>query len=187
MSDFDFEKFKNIKLDIPQMDFRPAQEALARINRQNEETFRAIEEAREEKEAEELRRHNELISALKEAGEKGATIVIGDNAKSIQIQQNSSGAKQTLNTLQELDYDEVRSVLNEIRGYYGFPQFSTAFGDNTENVKSVVENTLIAVENGEDESLVKKSLRVLRDLAIGAAGSLVASGIIALLGTLPIG
>lgn len=85
MSDFDFEKFKNIKLDIPQMDFRPAQEALARINRQNEETFRAIEEAREEKEAEELRRHNELISALKEAGEKGATIVIGDNAKSIQI------------------------------------------------------------------------------------------------------
>jgi len=187
MADFDFEKFKNVKFDIPQMDLLPAQNVVAEINRRNEETFRAIQEAREEKEAEELRRHNELISALREAGEKGATIVIGDNANSIQIQQNSSGASQTMNISQCLDYEQVKSVLNEIRGYFDFPQFHTAFGENTENVKSVVESTLASVENGDDEGLIKKSLRILHALAIGAAGSLVASGIIALLGTLPIG
>lgn len=187
MPDFDIDKLKSMSFAMPQLDLNPAHEAIASINRQNEETMRAIQEVREEKEAEELRRHNEIISALKEAGEKGATIVIGDNANSIQIQQNSSGASQTMSLSQELDYEQVKSVLNEIRGFFDFPQFNAAFGENTENVKSVVENTLAAVENGDDEGLIKKSLRILRDLAVGAAGSLVASGIIALLGTLPIG
>lgn len=61
------------------------------------------------------------------------------------------------------------------------------FGDNSENIKAVVEATIAAVENREDEGFIKKSLRVLRDLAVGAAGNLIASGILAYLGTLPIG
>ena len=83
MSDIDFSK---IKISQPNFDYTNAM--IDSIQRSKEESLRAVQEAREAKEAEELRRHNELVAALKEAGEKGATIVIGDNANGIQIQQN---------------------------------------------------------------------------------------------------
>ena len=63
-----------------------------------------------------------------------------------------------------------------------FPNFK----ENSENVKAIIEDTIKAAENKEDVGIVKKSLRILKDLAVGASGSLIASGIIALLGTLPL-
>ena len=42
------------------------------------------------------------------------------------------------------------------------------------------------VNNKEDEGLIKKSLRIIRDIAVNVAGGVISSGIIALLGTLPI-
>ena len=50
-----------------------------------------------------------------------------------------------------------------------------------------VEETIKATQKKEDENLIKKSLRVIKELATGAAGSLIASGILSLLGTLNIG
>ena len=50
-----------------------------------------------------------------------------------------------------------------------------------------VEETIKAAQDKEDENLIKKSLRVIKELATGAAGSLIASGILSLLGTLNIG
>lgn len=178
MSDIDFSK-----IQIPQMNFDYTNNLINGIQRDQERTLRAVQEARDAKEAEELRRHNELVSALKEAGEKGATIVIGDNANGIQIQQNSSGATQEMANSQGLDYEKVFSVLNEIRSYFEFPQFKETYGENTDNIKTMVETTIKAVENREDEGLIKKSLHLLRELTVGAAGSLIASGILALLGT----
>jgi hypothetical protein len=177
------------KIDVSKFQFnlQPAQDALARIQQEQEASMRALQRSREEKEAEELRRHNELVAALKEAGEKGATIIVGDNAAGVQIQQNSAGASQTIDCSQGLNFEQVRKVLTEIQGYFDIPQFKDAFGENADNVKSVVNETLKSVEKGESESLIKKSLRVLRDIVVGAAGSLVGSGILGLLGTLPIG
>ena len=77
-------------------------------------------------------------------------------------------------------------MLKEISTYFEFPQFQQTFGDNTENVKSIIQNTLDALDKKEDEGLIKKSLKVLKDLAIGADGSLIGSGILALLGTIPL-
>ena len=88
----------------------------------------------------ELRRHNELVAALKEAGEKGATIVIGDNANGIQIQQNSAGAQQKMDNEQTFNYEKASEVLKEISTYFEFPQFQQTFGDNTENVKSIIHS-----------------------------------------------
>ena len=81
-----------------------------------------------------------------------------------------------------LDYEQVIAVLNEIREYFDYPKFDETFKDNTENVKQVIEDTIAACRNKEDEGLIKKSLRILKDLAVGATGSLIASGILALLG-----
>ena len=184
----DFDKFNGLDLAGLTANFRnPMQDTIDRMNRENEQALRAIDATRREKEAEELRRHNELVSALKEAGDKGATIIVGDNANGIQIQQNSAGANQTMENAQGLDYEKTMSVLKEISGYFEYPQFQTTYGENADNVKQMVVDTITAVENKEDEGLIKKSLRLLKDLTVGATGSLIASGILSLLGTLPIG
>ena len=188
MSDFKDIDLSKFSLDLTKnMQYvNPVQDQMARIQREQEQTIRSIQKAREEKEAEELRRHNEIVAALKEAGEKGATIVIGDNANGIQIQQNSDGAMQEMTNSQTFNYDKALEVLKEIKEYIDFPQFQTTFKENSENVKAIIEDTIKAVENKEDVGIVKKSLRILKDLAVGASGSLRASGIIALLGTLPL-
>lgn len=188
MSDFKDIDLSKFSLDLTKtMQYvNPVQDQMARIQREQEQTIRSIQKAREEKEAEELRRHNEIVAALKEAGEKGATIVIGDNANGIQVQQNSDGAMQEMTNSQTFNYDKALEVLKEIKEYIDFPQFQTTFQENSENVKAIIEDTIKAVENKEDVGIVKKSLRILKDLAVGASGSLIASGIIALLGTLPL-
>ena len=184
---FDTDMLKNLhRIDPFQNYIDPFQNRMARIQEEQERTFRNIQRAREEKEAEELRRHNELVAALKEAGEKGATIVIGDNANGIQIQQNSDGSTQEMTNSQTFNYDKALEVLKEIKEYVDFPQFQATFGENSDNVKAIIEETIEAVENRSDEGIIKKSLRILRELAIGTGGSLIASGIIALLNTLPL-
>lgn len=184
---FDTDMLKNLhRIDPFQNYIDPFQNRMARIQEEQERTFRNIHRAREEKEAEELRRHNELVAALKEAGEKGATIVIGDNANGIQIQQNSDGSTQEMTNSQTFNYDKALEVLKEIKEYVDFPQFQATFGENSDNVKAIIEETIEAVENRSDEGIIKKSLRILRELAIGTGGSLIASGIIALLNTLPL-
>lgn len=187
LKNFDFSN-QNFSLDLTKtmQHINPLQDHMASVQRDNERMLQNIQAAREAKEAEELRRHNEMVAALKEAGENGATIVIGDNANGIQIQQNSDTSTQEMTNVQALDYDKALSVLNEIKGYMDFPQFQTTFQDNTENVKTIIESTITAVENKDDIGIIKKSLRVLKDLAVGASGSLIASGILALLGTLPL-
>ena len=54
------------------------------------------------------------------------------------------------------------------------------------DIKNIIQNTIDALDKKEDEGLIKKSLKVLKDLAIGAGGSLIGSGILALLGTIPL-
>lgn len=174
-------------MSFPNLNLNFAQDMVDQIQRDSEASLRALEATRREKEAEELRRHNELIAALKDAKENGATIIIGNNASDIQIQQNSAGAKQKMVVTEGLDYAQVKSILCEIKEYFDLPKFQETFGDNSENIKTVVEATLDAVNKNEDEGLIKKSLRIIRDLAYNVTGNLIASGIIALISQLPIG
>lgn len=181
------------KIDINKLDLsgfnasiRPTRNMINSIQCQHEENVRAVENNIREKEAEELRRHNELIATLKEAGKKGATIVVGDNANGVQIQQNSAGALQEMDNVQSFDYEKAYEILNEIRTYFEYPQFSQTFGDNTNNVIQVIVDTMEAIKNKDDEGLIKKSLHVIRDLAVGATESMISSGMLALLGQLQI-
>ena len=144
--DIDLSKF-SLDLTKTMQHVNPIQDHMARMQRGQEQTIRSIQKAKEEKEAEELRRHNELVAALKEAGEKGATIIIGDNANGIQIQQNSDGAMQEMTNSQTFNYDKALEVLKEIKEYIDFPQFQTTFKENSENVKAIIEDTIKAVEN----------------------------------------
>jgi hypothetical protein len=171
--------------DLPNMDklndimhFNPLQKVM---ESQQEQILSDLQHARESKEFEELRRHNELITALKSAGEKGATIIVGNNSKDIQIQQNSNYSSQEMANLKPFNYDKAMETLKEIQGYFDFPQFSNTFKENTETVKNIVLKTIEAVEKRNEPSLIHKSLLVIKNLAISASGSLISSGIIAII------
>lgn len=188
MTDFDFNKLQGTDLtEFTANSHNPICDTIDRMNRESQQRIRVLQAVNRAKGIEELSRHYELVEALKEAGEKGATIIVGDNANGIQIQQNSAGATQTMKNSQGLNYEKAMSVLKEISSYFDYPQFQKTYGENSDNVKQMVEDIIAAVENKEDEGLIKKSLHLLKDLTIGAAGSLIASGILALLGTLPLG
>lgn len=68
MSDFKDIDLSKFSLDLTKtMQYvNPLQDHMTRMQREQEETIRSIQKAREEKEAEELRRHNELVAALRE-------------------------------------------------------------------------------------------------------------------------
>lgn len=151
------------------------------IRKMQDETMKQAQKALDAKLDEELRRHNELVSAINSAATNGATILIGDNASQIQIQQNTSNSNQTITNMQTFDYEKVLSVLKEIQGYFDYPQFVSTFNDNSELVKQIVNDTIDVAEKKEEPTLIKKSLNLLKDLAVGASGSLIASGILTLL------
>lgn len=164
----------------------PLEEQTKRFQQQQERQIREITNARERKEAEELRRHNELIEAINKAAENGATIQIGDNVRDIQIQQNTSNSTQEMNISREFDYKKVLNVLNEIKEYVEMPKFKETFKDNTDNVVSLIDGSIEAAKSEENSGLITKSLNIIKDLAVEASGNLIASGILALLQTLPL-
>lgn len=186
-----FKKLEKAKVMIPNIDticldtvkYPPI---LDTMNDEMGKSLEAVWDAREEREEMERQRHDELIAAIKEAGQKGANIVIGDNASKIQIQQNSSGAIQQLNAPNQMDYEQVLKVLNEIKDYFDYPKFQETFGDTADDVKIVVEDAIKAAQE-EDKGSVSKLLARLKDLASGVTSSLIATGIVELLSNLPIG
>jgi len=180
--------FKDLKLDqniLSTANFvNPMNNLATQMRRDQEASIRAIQESRQEKEQEELRRHNELIETLKEAGKNGATIVVGDHANGVQILQNSDSANQTMTNLQTFNYEKTLDVLEEIKEYFQYPKFEETFGSQSEIIQQIVYQTIDAVEKKEDPNLITKSLKILKDLAIGTSGSLIATGIIGLLNSI---
>lgn len=186
MTEFkDFSKLKfnkDILKDI-QLTY-PTDDNYNKFEQQHQQTMNALEESRRAKEQEELRRHNELVSALRSAAENGATIVVGDNANGIQIQQNTKYSTQTITSTESFNYDIVCDVLNEIKGYFDIPQFESTFQDKADTVKEIVCEAIEAIKRKDEPTSIQSSIKILKDLAIGAGSSLIASGILGLLGRL---
>ncbi|MFI3214091.1 MAG: hypothetical protein R3Y24_12230 [Eubacteriales bacterium] len=92
----------------------------------------------------------------------------------------------TNTTTNSFDYQKTLKVLKEIEGYLDFPQFLETFEDNSENLKKIILETIAATELKSDETLITKSLQLIKNLTIGATSSMISSGILALLGTSPL-
>ena len=101
----------------------------------------------------------------RQKGEKGATIVIGDNANGIQIQQNSAHSSQTMTNSQGLDYEKVKSVLEEIKSYFNYPQFEQIYGDNADNnLKRMCSHIFHIVEDSMVETIEAMKLSEVRNI-----------------------
>lgn len=181
----DFKNMKDVKINseiLNKVQFvNPINNVMSKIKKQEEASLRALQESRLSKEQEELRKHNELVAAINKAADNGATIVIGDNANGIQIQQNSDNAKQEMSNSQTFNYDKAFDVLHEIKAYFEYPQFAITYGDKTDLVKQIVNETIEAVSRKDEPSLIKKSLRILKDITFGVTEGLIATGILGLL------
>ena len=186
----DFKDFRNVKLNtgiLSKVQFvNPMNDMITRMEKQREASFRALEESIGAKEKEELRRHMELVTSINNAAENGATIVVGDNANGVQIQQNSNKAQQSMTNSQIFNYEKTFAILNEIKEFLDYPQFERTFQDKSELVKQLLEETADAVQKKDDPSLIKKSIKLLKDLTIGVSGSLIATGILGLLSSIPL-
>lgn len=106
---------------------------------------------------------------------------VGGNISNSQIQQNTTNSNQSLSIGLEFDYGKVLEVLNEIKQYFDIKEFDKVFGTNTDKVKQIVTETIEMVNEKKEPSKIKKSLNILRDLAIGTSGSIIATGICSLI------
>jgi len=52
-------------------------------------------------------------------------------------------------------------------------------------VKKIVNEAIEAIQRRDEPTLIQKSLKILKDLTIGTGGSLIASGILGLLSSIP--
>lgn len=134
------------------------------------------------KEDEEKLRHQELIKAIS----NNTSVTIGDGANNVQIVQNSNNSSQSIVNSKDFDYDKVLNVLTDIKGYSESIKFKETFKESTDDVSSLIDETIKEVEEKGDEKLIQKSLKVLKDISISASSNLISSGIIALIGGLNI-
>ncbi len=112
-------------------------------------------------------------------------ISVGGNISNSQIQQNTTNSSQNMAVDCDFDYSKVLEVLNEIKQYFDIKEFDKAFGENSAKVKQLVAETIEMANEKEEPSKIKKALSLLRDLAVGISGSIIATGICAMIQQLP--
>lgn len=153
-----------------------------------ERSIRAVERARQEKENEELRRHEELVGAIHELNDTmkdtvleairmGASVNIDSNTGNINISMNSTNVQQEANQNTELDYGVTENTLKEIAEFFDMPKFAKDFGEYAEEIKTLVSDLLNAVQEKQNPGIIKSGLNKLKSLAGGVTGSLIASAI----------
>lgn len=101
------------------------------------------------------------------------------NATGIQIQQGTvnSTQKQTVNP--DFDYSSIQNVIEQIRKYDSM--IDSEFGEKASEIRDKVDELAEIVEKKGNPDKVKTLLGDIKNLAMGVTGSLIASGIVALL------
>ena len=185
----DINEIKSAPLNIDMDTFRksiPTNYVYDQFKQQNDENMREVMRSIEEGRTESKEEFKEmLVEALQKAGVNSGSITISGSEGDIQIQINSDNSSQIIDKSQPLDYSQVIKIMSEIREYFNYSQFEETYGDQTENMKNLVESTIQACKSGEDEGLIKKTLSTIKTITLGVGSSLLAQGILSLLTMLP--
>lgn len=108
--------------------------------------------------------------------------VFTGNASNIQIQQGNVDSKQNQTLREVLEYDKIKQVIEEIKKYEN--QLEDVYKENAGRVREIVTEIAELAEYKKEPQKMKRALLLLKELSIGATGSLIASGICGLLTTL---
>lgn len=129
-----------------------------------------------------IQKNNDLTADEKNMGEQQKIINntnnFYDKVTGVQIQQGTNNSLQEQTVMQEFDYDKLTKILEEIKKYD--ITFDTEYGEKAPELRSKIDEIEILVQNRENPSRIKVLLADIKNLSIGVAGSLIASGIISI-------
>ena len=102
------------------------------------------------------------------------------NVTGVQIQQGTSYStqKQTIN--QGVDYKQVEEIINQIKKYESI--LDSDFGNKASELRRMVSELETLVEKKNNPTKIKLVLNDIKNLSLELSGSLIASGILSLLG-----
>ena len=98
-------------------------------------------------------------------------------ATGIQIQQGTNNSLQVQTITQEFNYAKVKEVLEQIKKYDSM--FDEEYGEKAPELRNMIEEIEVLLQKRENPSKIKMVLTEIKNLSIGIAGSLIASGILA--------
>ena len=98
-------------------------------------------------------------------------------ATGIQIQQGTNNSLQDQTITQEFNYAKVKEVLEQIKKYDSM--FDEEYGEKAPELRNMIEEMEVLLQKRENPSKIKMVLTEIKNLTIGIAGSLIASGILA--------
>lgn len=98
-------------------------------------------------------------------------------ATGIQIQQGTNNSLQEQTITQEFNYAKVKEVLEQIKKYDSM--FDEEYGEKAPELRNMIEEIEVLLQKRENPSKIKMVLTENKNLSIGIAGSLIASGILA--------
>lgn len=107
------------------------------------------------------------------------TNIFNGAVSDIQIQQGTKNSTQTKNVNMGFDYEAVGKIIEQIRKYDGI--LDSEFGESASELREKMEEISLLVQRQENPSKIQMLLGDIKNLAIGAGGSLIASGILSLL------
>lgn len=111
------------------------------------------------------------------------TNIFNGNVTDIQIQQGTTNSTQTKNVNSQFDYEAVNKIIEQIKKYDGI--LESEFGTKAVELREKVEEISFWVSKKDNPSKIKILLEDIKNLAIGVGGSLIASGILSKLQSLP--
>lgn len=97
----------------------------------------------------------------------------------VQIQQGTVNSSQSQSVNQGFDYAEVAEIIEKIKKYDSF--LDDEYGENALEIRNKIDEIEYLVQKKENPSRIKTLLSDIKNLSIGVAGSLIASGIVTLL------
>lgn len=98
-------------------------------------------------------------------------------ATGIQIQQGTNNSLQEQTITQEFNYAKVKEVLEQIKKYDSM--FDEEYGEKAPELRNMIEEIEVLLQKRENPSKIKMVLTEIKNLSIGIAGILIASGILA--------
>lgn len=100
------------------------------------------------------------------------------NLNGVQIQQGTVNSIQNQIFDQKMDYEAIMDVINQIKKYDML--LDSELKENASEIRGKVDELTDLVEKRENPSKIKTLLEDVKNLALGVTGSLIASGIVAI-------
>lgn len=100
------------------------------------------------------------------------------NVSNVQVQQGTvnSTQTQTVTSMETIDFEKVLEFVDKVKKYNNF--FEDEFGDNATEVREKITEIETLAKKRENPSKIKILLCELKNLSVGVAGSLIATGIV---------